>query len=775
MDGYVAVFLGVALNLAILAMGFAFAKHARALAGSRSDSLTDTLTGLGNRRRLLEDLDDALADPHDARLLVVLDLDGFKAYNDVYGHPAGDALLARLGRRIEAALPDGARAYRLGGDEFCALVADRGRNYDAIVEAVARSLSDSGDGVTASHGMIAIPREADSPERALQLADRRLYADKSARHQDSASGEARHALSEALQDRDAEPEGFDPVTELAGRVARTLGLWGEDLELVVRAAELHDVGKAAMPEDILSEPRRLGAADSALLRRHTLAGEHLLASSEPLSQVAALVRACDEHFDGSGDPDGLAGDEIPVGARIVAACETYHALTAREAEPHRAAIIRMRQQAGHRFDPNVVEALDLANGPARGARPDRGARAGMVATLAIGALLLLLPGSALAGTASLTAGKLNVKASPGQNNKLTIEAGTDSRGSGALIKEEAHGATISPGAGCSNFAPGQVYCPLPNAISVDAGDGDDSVVVYSWIGATLRGGPGNDQLYGSAGKDVIDGQDGNDTLGGGYGGDTIKGGPGNDTVTFSYFTSPVAVSLDGLANDGIANDHSNVSGDVENIIGGPNADTLVGDGDANTIEGGPGSDVVRGNGGGDTLRVRDDTHDQVFCGVGHDSVDADTSDALAADCDNSVITSLQAPLVLAAPTPLRLATKPVRLSRNGVAAVTLRCSANLPGGCRGSVTLDTAPATSNKAKASTSRKARRRVLGKTRFSARRGRLAVVRVHISRNGRRRVLRRRKLRCRASVAIRRADGSLTTVRTTLTLTAPKGGSQ
>ena len=126
MDGYAAVFIGGALLLAILAMGVAFRTHARALARSRSDSLTDTLTGLGNRRKLLEDLDDALADPHDARLLVVFDLDGFKAYNDVYGHPAGDALLARLGRRIEAALPAGARAYRLGGDEFCALVDDRG-------------------------------------------------------------------------------------------------------------------------------------------------------------------------------------------------------------------------------------------------------------------------------------------------------------------------------------------------------------------------------------------------------------------------------------------------------------------------------------------------------------------------------------------------------------------------------------------------------------------------------------------------------------------------
>src|SRR4051794_36654249 len=141
MDDYVALLLGGGLLLAIVAMGVAFHNHARALARSRGDALTDTLTGLGNRRKLLEDLGDALADPQLARLLLIFDLDGFKAYNDVYGHPAGDALLARLGRRIEAALPSAARAYRLGGDEFCALVDDRGSDYDAIVGAVAHSLS----------------------------------------------------------------------------------------------------------------------------------------------------------------------------------------------------------------------------------------------------------------------------------------------------------------------------------------------------------------------------------------------------------------------------------------------------------------------------------------------------------------------------------------------------------------------------------------------------------------------------------------------------------
>src|SRR5215210_4773417 len=375
MDGYSALLVAGALLVAIAAMGVAFRSHGRALVLTRSDALTDTLTGLGNRRKLFEDLEDAMGDGGAARLLVVLDLDGFKAYNDVLGHPAGDALLARLGRRIEAALPPQALAYRLGGDEFCALIDDRGSDYDAIVAAVARSLSESGDGVTASHGMIAIPREADSPERAMPLA-------------------------EALERR--QPEGFDPVTELAGRVARSIGLWGEDLELVVRAAELHDVGKAAIPDAILGKSHPLDDADRALLSHRTAVGERMLSSAEALSPVARLVRACDERWDGDGCPDGLSGTDIPLGARIVAACEAFHQVLAEakgDGEPRRAAVLRMRQEAGSRFDPEVVEALIAATAPDMSAldRSGRRARVGMLATLGLCAVLLL-PASALAGT-----------------------------------------------------------------------------------------------------------------------------------------------------------------------------------------------------------------------------------------------------------------------------------------------------------------------------------------------------------------------------------------
>jgi diguanylate cyclase (GGDEF)-like protein len=782
MDGYTALFVGGALLVAIVAMGVAFRSHAQALVGTRRDALTDTLTGLGNRRKLFEDLEDALSGPDAPRLLVVFDLDGFKAYNDVFGHPAGDALLARLGRRIEAALPPHARAYRLGGDEFCALVDDRGSEYDAIVAAVARSLSESGDGVTASHGMIAMPREADSPERALQLADRRLYADKSVHHGSESGREVRDALTEALQQRSATPEGFDPVTELAGRVARRMGLWGEELELVVRAAELHEVGKAAIPEAILRKPHPLDDAERALLSHHTLVGERMLSSAEALSPVARLVRACDERWDGDGRPDGLTGRKIPLGARIVAVCEAFHLLSTPgpdggEGEPRRAALLRLRQDAGSRFDPEVVEAFVAATEPE--ATPDgesggasaRGARAGMLAALVLGTLLLL-PGSALAGTVTLSSGKLDLKASPGQANKLTITAGSGDQGNGALVKEEGPGATLTAGQGCTLSAPGQVHCSLPSSISIDTGDGNDSVVTYTWIPVSLKGGPGDDALYGSGGKDTLDGGDGNDTLGGGFGGDSIKGGPGNDTVTYSYFTFPVAVSLDGAANDGIQNDHSNVASDVENVIGGQGADTLTGNALSNMLDGGPGRDVLRADGGDDTIRARDGERDDVGCGGGHDTVTADNVDTLARDCDSSVATPRLQTQLLSAGTPVSLQSSPVRVTRKGVAPIQLRCLSKLAGRCRGTITLDLEAASAKKASAS--RTGRGQAIGKARFSVKSGGTAVLKVHISRNGRRRVLRRRKLRCRASLAVRRSDGSRATVVTTLTLIAPKGGS-
>jgi two-component system, cell cycle response regulator len=343
----------------IVGFGIAFARSSRVLARSHDDALTDTLTGLGNRRRLLEDLESVLAgaDPGSSQLLVVLDLDGFKAYNDAFGHPAGDGLLARLGRELEVAAREaGGTAYRPGGDEFCALIENRREGRRALAAGVAEALWAGGEDVTASYGQVVLPREAVSAEKALQLADRRLYDAKSHRKCQAEARAVRDALTEALDGR-----APDAAADLAARVARAMGLYGEELELVVRSAELHDVGKAAVPEAILENPHSLDDVEQALLRQHTLVGERILSSARPLGPVARIVRAGDERFDGGGYPDGLRGDEIPLGARIVAACTWFTTLTAAEPMGHGMstgeALEQLLGEAGGRFDPTVVETV----------------------------------------------------------------------------------------------------------------------------------------------------------------------------------------------------------------------------------------------------------------------------------------------------------------------------------------------------------------------------------------------------------------------------------
>jgi diguanylate cyclase (GGDEF)-like protein len=149
------------------------------LANSRHLSLTDPLTGLGNRRRLMRDLLLACstASPHEPWELVLYDLDGFKRYNDAFGHPAGDTLLVRLSHRLRSTVEPHGTAYRMGGDEFCVLFDRTQIHSTGLEQASVAALSEHGPGfsITASHGVVQIPSEVDDPASIMQLADQRLY------------------------------------------------------------------------------------------------------------------------------------------------------------------------------------------------------------------------------------------------------------------------------------------------------------------------------------------------------------------------------------------------------------------------------------------------------------------------------------------------------------------------------------------------------------------------------------------------------------------------
>jgi two-component system cell cycle response regulator len=360
-----AVGLAGASLLAVMArLVVSFQNNVELLSGSRREAVTDPLTKLGNRRKLVADLDAAFAQAQESpSMLVLFDLDGFKRYNDTFGHMAGDSLLARLGGALAAALGPHGTAYRMGGDEFCALTRMDGPPTDAVLAAAVAALSDKGDlfEISTSYGTVFIPYEAETPELALRVADERLYGQKNAR-----SGSARQQTRDVLLGllREREPsllEHLHDVGALARAVGMRLSLAGEDLDELTRAAELHDIGKAAIPDAILSKPGPLTDSEWAFMRRHTIIGERILSAAPALVPVARIVRSSHERWDGTGYPDALAGEDIPLGARIVAVCDAFHAMTTdrpyKRACAVREALAELRRCAGTQFDPAVLEAF----------------------------------------------------------------------------------------------------------------------------------------------------------------------------------------------------------------------------------------------------------------------------------------------------------------------------------------------------------------------------------------------------------------------------------
>ncbi|HEX2161325.1 MAG TPA: HD domain-containing phosphohydrolase [Thermoleophilaceae bacterium] len=332
------------------------------LASTQRDALTDALTGMKNRRSLERDLSRALEDLQPGQRLVfaMFDLNGFKRYNDNFGHPAGDSLLARLGTRLAEAARPGS-AYRLGGDEFCVLLPDAGDAEERLARADA-ALVDQGDGfkISAARGTASIPDEASDPEEVMHLADRRMYAAKLGGRADDHTVEA---LLRALYEAKPRLEGdLGTIAVLARGVAQRLGLIPEEIDEVVRAAKLHDVGKMAIPDSILNKPSPLDPDEWEYMRKHPVIGERIVAAATPLLPVARLVRSSHERWDGAGYPDGLAGEAIPRGARIVFACDSFEAMTSgrpyRTARTPAEALAELRRCSGTQFDPEVVDALE---------------------------------------------------------------------------------------------------------------------------------------------------------------------------------------------------------------------------------------------------------------------------------------------------------------------------------------------------------------------------------------------------------------------------------
>jgi diguanylate cyclase (GGDEF)-like protein len=366
--------VGAAAAMLLLLSAFAFFYLRSVAAGQAVERLlrakaaeahADALTGLGNRRALSTALVRATGQPLGGHefLLVMFDLDGFKQYNDSFGHTAGDGLLQRLGDRLaDVAATHSGTAYRMGGDEFCMLTQTPPETVERLLADAVAALQESGEGwhVGCTQGSAWMPSEARTESAALKLADDRMYASKAGRS--SPSRQVTDALLQVITEQNVlQDDHVERVSRLAGEVAEVLELSEREVARIRLAARLHDIGKSAIPAAILNKRGPLDEQEWQFMRRHPVIGERIALAAPALAGSAPLIRSSHERIDGAGYPDRLAGADIPLGSRIIAVCDAFDALTSER--PYRgpvgtnAAREELKRRAGTQFDTTVVEAL----------------------------------------------------------------------------------------------------------------------------------------------------------------------------------------------------------------------------------------------------------------------------------------------------------------------------------------------------------------------------------------------------------------------------------
>ena len=361
----------------------------RALAEQERLAVTDGLTGLYNRRFVEEmlRLETARAQRTGERLgLIVVDVDHFKSVNDAHGHQAGDEVLQAIAERLVSAVRRPDVVGRYGGEEFVVILPGAGPEVllelaERCRRAVAGHAFPLRDGaplpITVSLGVAGLPEHAITARELVRTADRALYLAKAAGRNRAQIGAdlAVPAMDPVLEPMRALPvlervadlvdliqagrEHSTAVARYSTQVAAAMGLSDEAQRRCRLAGRLHDVGKIAVPPEVLTKPGRLDEAEWTIMRRHPEHSAWMIGLVPGLGEVSSIVRQHHERVDGSGYPDGCAGSALRLEARIVAVCDAWAAMLSDrsyqpESSPARAREV-LRDGAGSQWDPEVVD------------------------------------------------------------------------------------------------------------------------------------------------------------------------------------------------------------------------------------------------------------------------------------------------------------------------------------------------------------------------------------------------------------------------------------
>jgi diguanylate cyclase (GGDEF)-like protein len=351
-------------------------------------SRIDELTGLFNRRHFEERLKAEIGRHSrygDVFSMLLLDLDNFKTYNDIYGHPSGDILLNQIGKIIKGSVRNADEAFRYGGDEFAIILPQTAINDAYVVaervrEWIAREMEERKIAVTCSIGLASYPSDGVISGEIVTAADTALYHAKRtggnriflaskilsepldevgtyARRNDLS---AVYALVSTVEARDLYTYGHSrKVNSYAVPLAEAIGLSPDDVSEVSTAALLHDIGKIGIPDKVLNKRGGLSREDWETIKSHPRLGANIVGNIPNLVPCVSSILYHHERWDGDGYPERLKGEEIPIGARILAIADSFQAMTStrpyRPALSLEEAVKELRQGAGIHFDPYLVE------------------------------------------------------------------------------------------------------------------------------------------------------------------------------------------------------------------------------------------------------------------------------------------------------------------------------------------------------------------------------------------------------------------------------------
>ena len=363
-------------------------ENAQLYARAEQRSRIDELTGLFNRRHFEERLKEEIGRHSrygDVFSIFLLDLDHFKTYNDIYGHPSGDILLNQIGKFIKGSVRNADQAFRYGGDEFVVILPETTANdahtvAERVREQIATKMISQEIAVTCSIALASYPSDGVIFGELVTVADTALYHAKRtggnrvylsskilSEPLDEAGIYARrnglstvYALVSTVEARDPYTYGHSrKVNTYAVALAEAIGLSPDDVSKVSTAALLHDIGKIGVPDKVLNKKGKLSREDWEAIKSHPRLGANIVGNIPNLVPCVSIILYHHERWDGSGYPDGLKGEEIPIEARILAIADSFEAMTS--PRPYRPAlsieevIKTLRQNVGLQFDPKLVE------------------------------------------------------------------------------------------------------------------------------------------------------------------------------------------------------------------------------------------------------------------------------------------------------------------------------------------------------------------------------------------------------------------------------------